>query len=228
MGGCHVRTPDGPVMIRAAAPAGAAAPREPRPAVGARIRQLRRARRWTLKRLSEASQIPLSTLSKVETGIVSLNIEKLLKVCTALGVDVMQLVAPVDGAAEPDEAARGPVVTGRRSVTRKGDARRVETERTVYEHHAIDFLHRKLMPAVLEVKAGHSPELLRHQGEEFIYVLAGTVEVLSEFYEPTVLKAGESIYIDSSMAHNVRAVGGKPARVLNIMTSSGREPQAKR
>lgn len=192
--------------------------------IGSRIRQLRRGRRWTLKKLSEASQIPLSTLSKVETGAISLNIEKLLKVCSALEVDVMQLVAPADGPAANLLPSVAPVVTGRRSVTRKGQARRVETDKTVYEHHATDFLNRKLMPAVLEVKAGHTPELVRHQGEEFIYVLEGTIEFLSEFYEPTVLKAGESIYIDSSMAHNVRALGNKPARVLNIMTS----PEGKR
>lgn len=192
--------------------------------IGSRIRQLRRGRRWTLKKLSEASQIPLSTLSKVETGGISLNIEKLLKVCSALDVDVMQLVAPADGPAPSLLPSVTPVVTGRRSVTRQGQARRVETDKTVYEHHATDFLNRKLMPAVLEVKAGHTPELVRHQGEEFIYVLEGTIEFLSEFYEPTVLKAGESIYIDSSMAHNVRALGNKPARVLNIMTS----PEGKR
>jgi quercetin dioxygenase-like cupin family protein/DNA-binding Xre family transcriptional regulator len=192
--------------------------------IGSRIRQLRRGRRWTLKKLSEASQIPLSTLSKVETGAISLNIEKLLKVCSALEVDVMQLVAPADGPAANLLPSVAPVVTGRRSVTRQGQARRVETDKTVYEHHATDFLNRKLMPAVLEVKAGHTPELVRHQGEEFIYVLEGTIEFLSEFYEPTVLKAGESIYIDSSMAHNVRALGNKPARVLNIMTS----PEGKR
>ena len=51
-------------------------------------------------------------------------------------------------------------------------------------------------------------------------MLEGTVEVLSEFYEPTVLETGESIYMDSSMGHNVRAIGRKPARVLNVMTSS--------
>ena len=196
---------------------------EPRSAIGARIRQLRRARRWTLRQLSEASEIPLSTLSKVETGLVSLNVEKLLKVCTALGVDVMQLVAaPGDGPAAPVES--GPVVTGRRSVTRKGQGRRVETGRTVYEHHATDFLRRALSPAVIELKAGDVPDLIRHQGEEFIYVLEGTVEVLSEYYEPTVLEAGESIYIDSTMGHNVRAVGKKGARVLNIMTSTNGSP----
>lgn len=195
-------------------------------AMGSRIRQLRRGRKWTLKRLSEATQIPLSTLSKVETGGISLNIEKLLKVCAALDVDVMQLVAPGDGPAVTAQSA--PVVTGRRSLTLKGQARRVETEKSIYEHHASDFLRRKFQPAVLEVKVGQTPELIRHQGEEFIYVLQGAVEFISEFYEPTVLRAGESIYIDSSMAHNVRAVGNKPARVLNIMTSPDHEIHSKR
>jgi transcriptional regulator with XRE-family HTH domain len=195
-----------------------AALRQAPSAIGARIRQLRRARRWTLKQLSEACGIPLSTLSKVETGGISLHVDKLLKVSAALDVDVMQLVAPTEGPIAMASPTT-PVVTGRRSVTRKGEARRVETDRSVYEHHASDFLRRRLMPAVIEVKAGHVPELIRHQGEEFIFVLEGVIEFISEFYEPTILKAGDSIYIDSSMAHNVRAVGNKPARVLNIMTS---------
>ena len=42
-------------------------------------------------------------------------------------------------------------------------------------------------------------ELVRHSGEEFIYVLDGAVEVHTEFYDPLVLHAGESIYIDSNM-----------------------------
>jgi len=191
---------------------------DPGATIGTRIRQQRRARRWTLKVLSEASGIPLSTLSKVETGLVSLNVGKLMKVCSALGTDVMQLVAP--GETAPDSAVSpGQAVTGRRSVTRLGQARRVETLHTVYEHHATDFLKRRISPAVLELKAGDAPDLIHHQGEEFLFVLEGSVEVLSEFYEPIVLVAGESVYIDSSMGHNVRAVGRKPARVLNIQTS---------
>lgn len=95
---------------------------DPGATIGAHIRQLRRARRWTLKVLSEASGIPLSTLSKVETGLVSLNFGKLLKVCAALDIDVMQLVAPNEAAAAASTAT-GQVVTGRRSVTRLGQAR---------------------------------------------------------------------------------------------------------
>ena len=66
------------------------------------------------------------------------------------------------------------------------------------------------------MQPGVNPELIRHQGEEFIYVLEGRVEALTEFYEPTILEAGDSMYIDSTMAHNVRALDGKRARILNV------------
>ncbi|WP_138379573.1 helix-turn-helix domain-containing protein [Luteithermobacter gelatinilyticus] len=182
--------------------------------LGSRIRKKRKQAKLTLKKLSQMSDIPVSTLSKVENGLMSLNIQKLMKVSHALGLDVMQLVTP----SEPT-MPKGPVITGRRSITKTGQAHVVKTQQTIYEHHAWDFLNRKLVPTVITVQANLNPELLRHQGEEYIYVLEGTIEVLTEFYEPTRLEAGESIYIDSTMGHNVRAIGGKPARILNVMTS---------
>ena len=75
-----------------------------------------------------------------------------------------------------------------------------------------------------ETGADRQPDLIKHQGEEFIFVLEGRVEALTEFYEPTVLEAGDSMYIDSTMAHNLRALDGKPARVLNISSASRRLP----
>ena len=42
-------------------------------------------------------------------------------------------------------------------------------------------------------------ELVRHSGEEYIHVLEGRAEVHTEFYDPIVLEAGESVYIDSNM-----------------------------
>lgn len=182
--------------------------------VGSRIRSRRKERKMTLKALSEACSIPISTLSKVETGSMSLNIQKLVSVCQALDLDVMQLVSPEEPS--PSNLAQ---VTGRRSVTHKGQAKLVQTEHTLYEHHASDFLNRHLIPTVIHIEADQHPEMIRHQGEEFIYVLEGTVEVQTEFYESTILKTGESIYIDSTMAHNVCAVGGKPAKILNVMTA---------
>ena len=184
--------------------------------VGNRIRVRRKQLKLTLKELSDKTQVPLSTLSKVETGQMSLNIQKMISVCNVLKFDVMQLVSPE----EPEDKALT-VITGRRSITLDNQAKRIQTEKTTYEHHASDFSNRKLSPTVIELEAEIRPELIRHKGEEFIYVLEGEVEVLTEFYEPTVLKIGESIYIDSTMAHNVRAIGGCKARILNIMTTQG-------
>ncbi len=179
--------------------------------VGHGIRRHRTARGWALKDLSQASGVPLSTLSKVETGAMSLKIEKLLDVCGALGIDVMDLVAP-DAAPVGDTAT----VTGRRAITRTDEAPETATANTVYRHHAHDFANRRMTPSEILLQPGHEPDLVRHRGEEFIYVLEGRVEVLTEFYTPTVLEAGDSIYIDANMAHNVRALDDRPARVLNI------------
>ncbi|HRO01980.1 MAG TPA: XRE family transcriptional regulator [Terricaulis sp.] len=184
-----------------------------RNAIGAGIKRYRLNRKWSLKDLSVHSGVPLSTLSKVENGQMSLKLEKLLRVSAALGVDVMQFVSP----AEPEAPAA--LITGRRSVTHLGQAKVSETENTRYEHHAADFSRRLLSPVVIEVQPGRNPEAVRHQGEEFIYVLEGRVEVLTEFYEPTILSAGESLYIDSTMAHNVRALDGQRARILNVSST---------
>ena len=186
--------------------------------VGAGIKRYRLARKWSLKDLGERCGIPISTLSKVENGQMSLKIEKLMAVSEALDVDIMQLVSPVE-----KEAPRK-VVTGRRSVTRRDQAVTSRTENSIYEHHAHELSNRLLVPAVIEVLPDRQPDLLKHQGEEFIFVLEGRVEALTEFYEPTVLEAGDSMYIDSTMAHNLRALDGKPARVLNVSSASRREP----
>lgn len=183
-------------------------------AIGASIRRHRLARKWSLKTLSEGSGIPVSTLSKVENGQMSLSIEKLLSVTNALGIDIMQVVAP----AEPATQVRQ--VTGRRSITRASDALAVETSNSVYRHHAHDVSQRLMSPSVIEVRPGSEPELIRHNGEEFIFVLEGRVEAFTEFYSPVTLEVGDSIYIDSSMGHNLRALDGTIARVLNVSSST--------
>ncbi|QRG08694.1 cupin domain-containing protein [Xanthobacter dioxanivorans] len=56
----------------------------------------------------------------------------------------------------------------------------------------------------------------QHNGEEFVYVLSGAIEVHTEFYAPFRLEAGESAYFDSSMAHLYVSVTQEDARVLSV------------
>lgn len=69
----------------------AALPQLDRAVVGQRLRQVRKARQMTLKQLSEASGVPLSTLSKMELAQVSVSYEKLAAAARALNVDIAQI-----------------------------------------------------------------------------------------------------------------------------------------
>jgi uncharacterized cupin superfamily protein len=59
-------------------------------------------------------------------------------------------------------------------------------------------------------------ELLRHEGEEYAFVLEGEVMLHTDIYAPLSLKAGESIYFDSSVGHAFLNAGSGNARILNI------------
>ncbi len=64
-------------------------------------------------------------------------------------------------------------------------------------------------------------ELLRHPGEEFMYVIEGAIEVHSEFYDPITLRAGEYIYLDSEMGHGYLVADGfEEATVLAVCASA--------
>src|SRR3546814_6672588 len=81
-----------------------------------------------------------------------------------------------------------------------------------------------MIPSITRIRA-RTPEefgeLVRHQGEELIYVLQGRVEVHTEFYDPVVLEEGESIYIDSTMGHAYLAAEGcDEAVVLGVCSSA--------
>ena len=65
--------------------------------------------------------------------------------------------------------------------------------------------------------------LIRHSGEEFIYILEGEVEFHTDFYAPVRLKQGESVYFDSSMGHAFLAASEGPCRLLSVCTDPDQE-----
>jgi hypothetical protein len=81
-----------------------------------------------------------------------------------------------------------------------------------------------MVPILTRIRAKSAEEfgaLVHHSGEEYIYVLKGSIKVLTEFYDPVVLNVGESIYIDSNMGHAyVTAEGCDEATVLGVCSST--------
>jgi transcriptional regulator with XRE-family HTH domain len=189
---------------------------EHRVVLGRRIRELRKQRGLTLAELGARIELTASSLSKVEKGNVSISFDALTRLASGLTISVSELFE----IAEPKTGA------GRLSINRSGEGRIYETTAYVYEMLCANLLHKRMVPIRTTIKLGSPAEfgpLLRHSGEEFIYVLGGSVRVLTELYEPVELNAGDSVYLDSSMAHGViHAAGQDQAEV--IWVSLGSEP----
>jgi transcriptional regulator with XRE-family HTH domain len=186
---------------------------------GAVLKGLRLANGWTLAEVSRRTGLPVSTLSKVENDKMSLSYDKLARISRGLEIDIGQLFLS-------ESTPSLSLATGRRSITRAGEGRFIETETYETIFCATDLLNKRFVPLIAEINARSTSEfseMIRHPGEEFSFVLEGTVELHTDLYAPVVLETGDSIYFDSGMGHVYVNVGPGRCRVLSIC--SGDESQ---
>ena len=180
------------------------------------LRNVRVARGLSLRALSALAGLPYSTLSKLENGKMALTYDKLIRLAQALNVDLKDIVAA--------EQPAPPVAVGRRSVTRAGEELEAESERHAHHYPAADLLGKMMIPIIIDVQARSVEELgglVRHSGEEYLYVLSGTMELHSDLYAPLSLGAGDSVYFDSGMAHGYVRTGSDRCTVLSVCAGAG-------
>jgi transcriptional regulator with XRE-family HTH domain len=186
--------------------------------LGSLIRLVRKKNSWTLRQLSEKVGIPLSTLAKVETDKLSLTYDKLQQFTASLGLSMTEFLAQAD--APP--AATLPVFRARRSLTGRGNSIQISTPNYDYEYLCADLRQKRMVPILTRIRSKDIAEFgepLKHKGEEFIFVIEGTVEVHLQFYSPVRLTAGQGIYIDSTMGHAYVAKDCESALVLGVCSS---------
>ncbi|MBQ2263306.1 MAG: helix-turn-helix transcriptional regulator [Loktanella sp.] len=181
--------------------------------LGARVRELRKARDWTLEQAARQAGLARSTLSKIENGQMSPTYDALKKLAVGLGISVPQLFTP------PSKGQ----VNGRMAVTRDGDETTQIT--TTYEHALLAeaLSTKKMLPYRARIRARSMEEFdgwVRHDGEEFLYVLTGQIRLYTEFYEPIALKRGDSAYYDAAMGHNVVSLSAEDATILWVTSLS--------
>jgi transcriptional regulator with XRE-family HTH domain len=183
---------------------------------GAALHAARTRQNLTLAELAGRTGLPVSTLSKLENGKMALTFDKLTRLAEALAIDIAELFAKAD--ARPT-AQYG----GRRSVARKGEGYAIESQHYGHLYPAAELLNKRFVPIIAQVRARTLDEfgpLIRHAGEEYAYVLEGTVELHTDLYAPTRLEAGDSIYFDSGMGHAYLNAGDGDCRVLSICSAS--------
>ena len=198
------RSPEGPAGARTTA----------KP--GAMLKRLRIQRGWTLKEVSRRTGYPVSTLSKIENDRVSLTYDKLTRISAGLEVDISRLFGAHE---ETPDGASG---LGRRSIARAGEGNSIESKNYSHIYPAAELLNKRLIPIVADVHARtveEFGELVRHSGEEYIYVLEGQIDVYTSVYAPVRLGVGDSIYLDSTMGHAYIAKDCDSALVLGVCSS---------
>jgi len=193
-------------IIRIARSEGAEAPPEPLN-LGHRVRELRKERGWTLEQAAVQAGLARSTLSKIENGQMSPTYEALKKLADGLAISIPQLFTP------PSRAQ----VTGRMAVTKVDEGQAHAT--ATYEHTLLaeGLTRKQMLPYRARIRARDLQEFggwVRHDGEEFLYVLTGIVRLYTEFYEPVDLRRGDSAYYDATMGHNVISISEEDATIL--------------
>jgi len=194
------------------------------PTLGSLLRSLRSQRGWTLKQMSQRIQIPVSTLSKVEHDRLTLTYDKLVQLSQRLHISISELFASPLNPAPSESGVRPAPVTARRSIGVADSAVRVVTKNYDYFYLCPELRKKRMIPILTRIRAKSAQEfgeLVRHAGEEYIFVVEGSIEVLTEFYDPVILHQGESIYIDSNMGHAYLAAEGcNEATVLGVCSSA--------
>ena len=187
--------------------------------LGQRLRAMRSAQGWTVEEASRAIGLSRSAISKIERGDVTPSFDALLKLAAGFGREISDLLADTPAAAPPSPADR-------RSITRAGSGPRHDMRHYQVRMLAPDIREPAFVPYEFTATCASPDDFQgwdRHDSEDFVYVLSGTMELHTEGHEPVRLRAGESIYFDARLGHRILAVGRGPARGLCV--SAPRPPR---
>ncbi|MCT4495563.1 MerR family transcriptional regulator [Bosea minatitlanensis] len=176
--------------------------------VGLKMRRLRQTARETLEDVSRATSIPVSVLSTFERTSIGLSFKALHELARHFGTTV----AAISGQEDYDQ---------RESLVRSGEwttwpptspgvsVQALARGPTLMECHRF------------ELAPGASSEgTYEHEGEEFLHILSGRLEIVLDGDRFFVLEAGDSFYFESRRPHAWRNVGEQEAVVIWINTPS--------
>lgn len=163
--------------------------------IGNRIRKLRLIQKRTIQDIAEACDLSKSMVSKIETNSVVPSVATLVKIARALGTNVSILM----GENETDTSV---VITAK-----KANDNVAKTDRGYYIFpFASEFRDKKMQPFLFVANKGEVKEHhLTHEGEEFIYILEGTLRFF-EGNKEYILNKGDSIYFNALEQHGIMPV----------------------
>lgn len=183
--------------------------------IGNKIKSIRESKQLSIEEVSERSGLTAQQIERIEKNVDLPSLAPLIKIARVLGVRL--------GTFLDDQTELGPVISRKRdSIDNSiGFSNNDTHARKHMDYHALsqDKSGRHMEPFLIDVapsEAGVDFVLSTHEGEEFIYVLEGIIEI--NYGKNTyILEEGDSIYYDSIVAHHVHAATHRTARILGVI-----------
>jgi len=188
---------------------------EHRTIVGLKIKGIRESKNLSVEEVAQRSGLSVEQVNSIETDEQLPSLGPLIKIARALGVRLGTFLDDCD--------ELGPVIC--RAKERESDLSISFSNDTadarknmIYHSLARQKAGRSMEPFIIDIQPSEekSFKLSAHEGEEFIYVMQGEVEIVygKETYN---LKEGDSIFYDSIVNHHVHGAPGKSAKILAVV-----------
>lgn len=181
--------------------------------VGFKIKGIRESKNISVEEIAERTGLSVEQINSIESDQYLPSLGPLIKVARALGVRL--------GTFLDDNDDLGPVVC--RAEERSSSisfSNGASDARKHMEYHSLakQKAGRSMEPFVIDIQPSEERnfKLSAHEGEEFIYVLEGSVEIDYGKQQYT-LNAGDSIFYDSIVQHHVHGAPGQAAKILAVV-----------
>jgi transcriptional regulator with XRE-family HTH domain len=174
--------------------------------IGKKVKALRTHKKLTLKELSDLTTLSTGFLSQLERGLTNIATDSLQKIAQAFDVESSYFFS------SPHKTRNCVLRSYEKEVFQ------VINSRFIHYHLTNDFPERTLLPRLIELLPINSEEDLSqyaHEGEEFIYVLEGTLTLFIN-NEQTELFPGDSAHYSSAIIHNWANYTSKMVKILVV------------
>lgn len=182
--------------------------------VGAKIKSLRESKEITIAELAERSGLAEEQINRIENNVDLPSLAPLIKIARALGV---RLGTFLDDLNEESTVVCRKQQSGDATISFSNNA----LDTRIHMHYrslAKSKSDRHMEPFIIDIEASDNVqyELSSHEGEEFVYVIEGTIE-LCHGKQKYVIEAGDTIYYDSIVPHHLHSYQGGAARILAVV-----------
>ena len=180
--------------------------------VGSKMKAMREAKNISVEEMSERALLSVEQIRRIEECIELPSLAPLITIARVLGVRLGTFLDDYDEIG-PVVCKKGEKDDSISFSNNAGDARK----HMGYFALAKSKSNRHMEPFIIEVASGSGAYVQSsHEGEEFIYVIEGSIEI-SYGKQSYRLEEGDSIYYDSIVAHHVHAASGNRAKILAVV-----------